>query len=284
MNNSPDDWRLFMVVGTQRTGTTLLRDILNSNDNVVMVAEVMLPHLDSCHWDHFAPNLSAGSLPPPDEASGLDMLDRYFRYIHCQVRAKWNDPRKSSTCAIGVDIKCDQLRLVEPVGWPATAAPFMLHYARQRSVVLINTIRRNVVQCAVSFLLGLQRNFWHNYEGRGMERAYELNVGECIAYARGIVEQQQEFERVTKGYPVARCHYDDLVATIAQAGPGGDLSSHPGPLQEIADALGIPCRFGYDGRLQRAINRPYSEVISNHGALLAAIRASEFASFADTIA
>ena len=92
-----------MVVGTQRTGTTLLRHILNSNDSIVMVAEVMLPYPDSCHWEHFAACLPPGSLPPPDERAGLDLLDRYFTYLHGQVRAKWNGPRKQAAGVIGVD-------------------------------------------------------------------------------------------------------------------------------------------------------------------------------------
>lgn len=278
-----DGWRLFMVVGTQRTGTNLLREILNSSEKIVMVAEVMIPYADTCHWNHFAATLRPGSLPPPDEAAGLALLDRYFDYLHAEIQAKWNGPAKCGAFANGLDIKCDQLRLIEPACWPTAQGPFILHHARRRGTLLINTIRRNVIHCAISFLIGTQRDFWHNYEGRGFERAYTLDVGECLAYARLIVAQQRELEIFARGCSVVTCYYEDLAETVAAAGPGGDLSGHPGPLQGIASALGISCRFSFDGRLQRAINRPYSEVISNHRALVAALRSSEFAAFADTI-
>jgi LPS sulfotransferase NodH len=286
MNLPPDNWRLFMVIGTQRTGTNLLRDILNSHADIIMVAEVMLRYPDTCHWEHFAATQPPESLWPADEAAGLALLDRYFAYFHDQVRAKWHRASRTPKPAapvIGVDIKCDQLRLIQPTGWPPTATPFMLHYARRRGVILINTIRRNTIQCAISYQIGLRRDFWHNYENRKVECAYELDIAECLANARAIVQQQREFEHFMQDYPVATCHYEDLAATVATAGPRGDLSSLPGPLRGIADAFGLDCRFSYDGRLQRAINRPYNEIISNHAAMVAAVRESEFSSLAGTI-
>jgi LPS sulfotransferase NodH len=280
--SSPVERRLFMVVGTQRTGTTLLRDILNSNDEVAMVAEIMIPYPDNCHWNRFVPTLPEGSLPPRDEAAGLALFDRYFAHFDNEIWTNWKEPKRRAA-AIGIDVKCDQFRLVEPAGWPASAPPFLLHYARMRGFVLINTIRRNVLQCMISYMLGLQRDFWHNYEGRRVERAYTLDIAESLAWARGIVQQQSELERFTGDGPVVRCFYEDLVAAIADAGPDKELADHPGALRDIADALGVRRRFRYDGRLQRATNRPYPEIIANYDAFMAAIEASEFAPWAGTI-
>jgi LPS sulfotransferase NodH len=274
--------RLFTVVGTQRTGTTLLRDILNSNAEVAMAAEIMIPYPDNCHWNRFVPTLPEGWLPPRDEAAGLALFDRYFEHFDNEIWTNWKEPKRRAH-VIGVDIKCDQFRLVEPVGWPAAAPPFLLHYAQTRGVVLINTIRRNVVQCMISYMLGLQRDFWHNYEGRKVERAYELDIDESLAWARGIVQQQRELELFTRDSLVVRCYYEDLVEAIADADPDKDLSDHPGVLHDIAAALGVPRRFRYDGRLQRATNKPYPEIIANYDAFLAAIEASEFAPWAATI-
>jgi len=280
---NPADRRLFIVVGSQRTGTTLLRDILNSNDEIAMVAEVMIPYPAPSHWNNFVPTLPQGCYPPETEQSGLLLLDRYFNFVRGRIRDHWTGGKKNHAFAIGVDIKCNQLRSVDPTRWPNSSPPFLLHHAEQRQIVLINTIRKNVMQCAISAMIATYRGYWHNYDGRIIDRPYEINVNECLNYARTLIEEQREFERFTTGCCVVACHYEDLVQTTALAGPDGDLSEHPGPLAEIATALGATCSFRFDGKLKKAINLPYSQVLSNHQALVAAIRSSEFCELADTI-
>jgi len=270
--------QLFWVIGAQRTGTTLLREILNSNGKLMMVAEVLLPYPDRFHWEHFVGALPAKALNVEDEQAGFALLDSYFAYLHSEMTERWNEPHKTGAIAFGIDVKLDQLRFIEPAGWPSDAVPFMLHYAMVRNVMLINTVRRNVIQCAVSSLLAEKRNYWHNYEARDFDRAYEIDVHECLARARAIVEYQHAFEESTRDYPVQRCDYEDLAEAAARC--GDDLCKLPGPLSGIADAFGIPRRFFFHGRLRRAVNKPYQDIISNYADLVGAISLSEFADLA----
>jgi LPS sulfotransferase NodH len=274
--------RLFFVIGVQRTGTTLLREVLNRNPQVMMMAEVLLPYPDSCHWEHFAATLPADFRQPADEAAGFALLDRYFSYLHAEMTIRWSAPGKAAARAYGVDIKLDQLDVIRPDGWPDTASPFLLHYAMRRGVVLINTVRRNVIHCAISYQIGTQKSFWHNYDNRPFGDPVPLDFRECLNGARTILRQQRAFEETTAGYPVERCDYEDLAAAV-DAAPGGDLSRNPGPLRGIAGALGVDCAFHFDGRLHRAINRPYRDIISNHTAVVEALKATEFAAFAETL-
>jgi len=273
--------QFFIVIGTQRTGTNLLRDILNSNDQLCMVAEILIPYPDRCHWNEFLPSLPEGWYPAADEAAGMRLLDRYFAYFLNEIRTCYD--RKGQAIALGVDIKLDQLALVEPASRPPEALPFLIDYARARGFVLINTVRDNVVQCMISYLIGLQRNFWHNYEGRVIEGGYRLDIPECLAFARGLLAQQAAFEKATEGQPVIRLRYEDLASAVAETGPGRNLCGALPVLGEIAQALGIVPAFHYDGRLQKATNRPYGQIIANHQELVAALVNSEFAPWVESI-
>jgi len=274
--------RLFFVIGVQRTGTTLLREVLNRNPQIMMMAEVLLPYPDNCHWEHFIPTVPADSRQPADEAAGFALLDRYFAYLHAEMTIRWRVPGRAAAVAYGVDIKLDQLDLIRPDGWPDTSPPFLLHYAMHRGVILINTVRRNVIHCAISYQIGTQRDFWHNYDNRPFGDPVPLDFRECLNGARAIVRQQHAFEAITAGYPVQRCVYEDLAAAV-DAAPDGELSNNPGPLRRIATALGADCAFRFDGRLHRAINRPYRDIIANHADIVEALKATEFAAFVETL-
>jgi LPS sulfotransferase NodH len=282
MTSSLPQRRLFFVVGVQRTGTTLLREILNSHGMLMMMAEVLLPYPDSCHWDHFAATVPSSMLKIKDEKEGFALLDRYFHYIHADMTARWKEPHKTHAVAFGVDIKCEQLCFIQPTKWPKEATPFLLHYAMSRKVMLINTIRRNVIHCAISHLIAFDRDFWHNYDNRRVEQSYAVDIGDCLSHARSIMAQQRCFELFTQDYPVQVCEYEALAETVAAA-INAEIPPDCEPLRSIASAFGIPCRFHFHGRLHRAINRPYRDIIANHSELVAALECSEFAAFARTI-
>lgn len=65
---------LFVVIGAQRTGTNLLREILNTNERIAMLGEVLTPSPAPAHWDNYcrAFRLAAffrGVLATPSHAS-----------------------------------------------------------------------------------------------------------------------------------------------------------------------------------------------------------------------
>ena len=59
-----NDVQLFAVIGAQRTGTNLLREILNTNDQIAMLGEVLSPSPAPAHWDNFCRGLRARSTQP----------------------------------------------------------------------------------------------------------------------------------------------------------------------------------------------------------------------------
>jgi hypothetical protein len=276
-----NDVQLFAVIGAQRTGTNILREILNTNDQIAMLGEVLSPSPAPAHWENFCRRMPARSTHPESVDQAKKLLDRYFDFVGYRIRNHWKGNSKSRSHAIGVDIKYNQLRLIAPTDWDSKL-PFMLSYLRSRGAILIHTTR-NVIHSAISTMIASQRNLWHNYDGAVIEASYQIDVEECVARARAIAQERESFLNLTQGWKLVSCRYERLMDDLNRAGSEERIPSGPGPLRNIAEALGSHCDFQYDRRLQKAINIPYSRLLSNYDALIRRLEVSEFATLVSTL-
>jgi hypothetical protein len=131
--------------------------------------------------------------------------------------------------------------------------------------------------------IALQRNVWHNHDGSVIDRHYHIDVGECLAYARMVRQECDAFLESAHDCKVVNCRYESLIEDIKRAGSEDEIPEGPGPLRNIAAALGSVFKFRYDRRLQKAINIPYSRLLSNCDALVRELMDSEFAAFVPTL-
>jgi hypothetical protein len=274
---------LFVMIGAQRTGTTLLREILNTNEQIATLGEILSPSSAPAHWDNFLCGQPADGVPTPNPREVEKLLDQYFQLVLFRIRNHWAEGAKSRCRAFGVDIKYNQLRHLAPVDWSAAAPPFLLGYLKSRGATLIHTTRSNVIHCAISAMIATERNVWHNYEGVVIDRRYSVDVERCLRLARTIVSDRHSFLESVEGCKVVESRYEDLTEQIARSAVDGEIPDGPGCLQDIAKALGVPFCFRYDGRLRKAIDIPYSRLLLNQEALSLALKQSEFSAFAATL-
>ena len=275
--------RLFVVIGAQRTGTNLLREILNTNEQIAMLGEVLSPSPAPAHWENFCRHLPIQRVLPATVGEAESLLDLYFEFVQYRIRNYWEGGKKRRSQAFGIDIKYNQLAHIAPANWnSASSGPFLLCYLRSRRATLIHTTR-NVIHSAISSLIASQRNLWHNYDGVVIDRRYHIDVGECLSYARTVVQDYGRFLKATHGSRVVDCRYEDLIKDIRRAEAGEWIPQGPGPLKSIAEALGGDFNFRYDGRLQKAINVPYRSLLSNYDALIEGLRKTEFSAFVPTL-
>jgi hypothetical protein len=273
---------LFVVIGAQRTGTNILREILNTNDQIAMLGEVLSPSPAPAHWDNFCRSLPARRVPPASTDETESLLDQYFEFVRYRIRNHWEGDKKRRSDAFGVDIKYNQLTRIAPVDWDSASFPFILRYLRSRGATLVHTTR-NVIHCAISTLIASKRNLWHNYDGGVIDHNYHLEVEECLAHARVILQQRDAFLESARDCKVVDCRYESLVDDMKRAGSQEEIPEGPGPLRDIATALGGPFTFRYDRRLQKAINVPYSRLLSNYDTFVRRLKDSEFWAFAATL-
>src|SRR5271154_4847659 len=273
--------QLFVVIGAQRTGTNLLREILNTNDQLAMLGEVLTPSPAAAHWDNFLRDLPVGDAHPNSAGEAEALLDRYFEFVRYRIRNYWEGDRKRQSRAFGIDIKYNQLRHIAPPNWESSG-PFILTYLRTRGATLVHATR-NVIHSAISMLIASERNLWHNYAGAVIDRRYHIDVEECLAHARTITWHRDAFLNSVEKNKVVNCRYESLIQDLERAGSGRQIPAGPGPLWNIAAALRATFDFRYERRLQKAIDVPYSRLLSNYDALIRRLENSEFSRLVPTL-
>ncbi len=316
------DVRLFVVTGTQRTGTNLLRELLNTNPALAMMAEILTPcappghrnpgppypdqsedeaassyqlpgtshsfaslDLDQdAYWGNFLRTLPSGRFPAQTAAEAEALLDRYFEFLLDLIRRRWTDGQKMHVRAIGVDIKYTHMRRLAPRRWDAEAKSFLLSYFRARGVTLIHAVRRNMVHCTISDLAVRRTGRCHNYAHETMDGRITINPAEFLGWARRIVRDREMFRQQAVGLDSVEYEYEHLVHDLTRAEEGtGRISPGDGPLSTIATALDVPFEFVDRGSLKKTINIPYSQLLTNYDEFLQAVRQSEFCEFASSL-
>jgi hypothetical protein len=190
----------FVVIGARRTGTNLLREILNTNHAAAMLGEVFTPSPAPAHWSNFLEHETRRVFPPPNFVDAASLMDEYFEYVEYRIRNHWQDNKKAAAHALGFDVKYDQLGRITPSDNASSASPFLLEYFKSRRFVLIHTTRYNVIKCALSEIIAQRRNLWHNYGGARFDRPYYVVPSDCLSRARSTARRRGEFERFAERY------------------------------------------------------------------------------------
>jgi LPS sulfotransferase NodH len=277
--------RNFAIIACQRSGTHLLREILNSNPRVAVVEEPMTPNEEPDTWHEFL------ELLPPEKAVYLDVVeaaklfDQYMQFVSGCIRRdcrEYGGP-KQSPVSIGLDIKYNQLRCVNPMYVDLRMRPFLLDYFQQHNFRIVHLVRKNLLQQSISLVLSNLRRVWRNEDREMLPGSFHLPVDEVIGYMYWVRDERAEIERLMRDLDVCPCAYEDIVDDLRGANRRGNIPQKSKAIQNIAEFLQVPNRFHQRDCLPKVINRPYCEIIANYAEIVSAVRESEFAEFTDTI-
>jgi hypothetical protein len=266
---------LLGLIACQRTGTNLVREILNSNPAVAIWIEPFSngPHF-MC-WHNFIKNQP---VLPEDAAVALDKyVERIKRHIQ-EDTALYGGPKELGV--VGLDVKYEHIRCADPVYINLQARPFLLDYFTERNARIIHLVRRNIIHTAISIIIANTRKVWHNVDGKSIVGRYRITPQELLTYANWVKESQSAFERLNDR-PTQTIIYEDLVADLENLDDGYFRADSS--LSAVAAFLNVPNRFRYNGHQQRVVNRPYSEILEGYSDLVQAVRESEFSEFADSL-
>jgi hypothetical protein len=246
-----------------------------------MLGEVLMPSPAPAHWDNFIRSLPIGDVTCGSYREAEALFDRYFEFVEYRIRNHWAGDSKRNVHAFGVDTKYDQLARLAPAELNSTSQ-FFLFYLKSRGATLIHTTR-NVIHSAISAIIAAERNLWHNYDGDVIDCSYSVDPEACLAHARTIVQRRDAFLASARDCKIVNCRYESLIEDLERAGSGEEIPRGQGPLNSIAAALGSSFNFRYDRRLQKAINVPYSKLLSNYNTLVARLKDSEFSDLSFTL-
>jgi LPS sulfotransferase NodH len=272
----------FALIGCQRTGTHLLREILNTNPAIAVMAEVFSQYPHRAYWQNFLRRQPASRFPPQRPAEAAALLDEYFEVVRRDVhrRPDWYGGAKPKLKTVGLDIKYNQLRFVAPVFGDITARPLLLSYMSDRGIGIVHLIRRNLMHTAISIIIANQRNLWQNYDGRKIDGKFQIPPKELLIYMRWVAAERGEFQRLAYNIPIFDCYYEDLVVDLARVHADAIFPSDTTTLGPLATFLNVPNEFRHRGNIHKAINKPYPDVIENYDEVLRTVEDSEFAEFA----
>jgi hypothetical protein len=273
--------KLFALVGCQRTGTHFLREIMNTNPAVAVMAEVFSNYPRPVYWHNFVRSLPKRRYPPLLPPDAMALLDEYVQVVQrdIHIRSDWYGGPKPALEIVGFDVKYNQLKCVAPVFSDLRVRPFLFDYFRQRGVRVIHMVRKNLLQTALSIIIANLRSVWQNYDGRLIEGRFQISPRELLMYMRWIREERDEFCRLGHDLSVHSCGYEDLAGDVGRVDAEGNFPADSPTLSAIATFLGVPNTFRFKRNIHKAINRPYAEIIENYDELVRAVDESEFAEF-----
>lgn len=284
-NSRSGDVRAFALIACQRSGTHLLRQVLNTNPFLALLEEPFSVKSDPILWCNFIRELPASEYPAMNTEGAANHIDRYLRAIQHDTRCRREvyGGYKSWVTVIGLDIKYNQLKSANPLFNDLLARPFLLDYFRARRIPIFHLVRNNVAHCAISIVIANARNVFHNQTGVPFVGKYRIAPLELINYMRWIRNERAEFLRLSHDLDVTTLSYEDLVEDIQSAQATGVIPKGSRVLSRIADCLSVSNEFSTVGCMHKVINKPYADILENYDEIVGTIRDSEFAEFATTL-
>lgn len=272
----------FVLVGSQRSGTNFLREVLNTHPNLAVHGEVLWPYPHPSIWHNYVRTAVSRALPPVLPADATAVVDDYFVYLAGDTMR--GHPHKAGDLRwVGIDIKYNQLRHIAPVIQDLMAPPFLLGYFRKRQLPILHLHRRNVLHQALSMVIADQRNVYHDYQGRGFDARVTVKPELVLERCHWIRTERDLFRELGKDLKVLELAYEDVAAACDGVAAGKPLAADDATVGQIAAFLQVPETFARPGSIKKVIDKPYQEVLVNHAEVVREVERSEFREFASTI-
>lgn len=231
------DYRPFVVVSRPRTGTNMLRSILNGHGHVLAFGEVFR-----------SPEFVGWAMPGYPRIGPLRrrLVREPVRFLDEVVFGAY--PRRFE--AVGFKLFYTHARQPD---W----LPVWDRLQERRDVVVIHMRRRNVLKAVLSFQRAVRTGVWESRGRRVRDPGpIALDYGHC----RYVFEQdrrgEEECEARFAGHSRLDLLYEDLVR------------DRPGQMRRVYEALGVAPR-DVAPATRRQGTRPLSESIANYAELKA---------------
>jgi hypothetical protein len=281
-NHQVDGATVFLLVGSQRSGTNFLRELIGTNPAAIVHGEVLYPYpLPNC-YHNFVRTMVTRQMPPLHYDDGIGLLDDYLVFLREDCKRSY--PAKAGMVkALGLDVKYNQLRFITPVHYDLHLRPLMLEHCGIRGVPILHLVRTNVLHQALSMAIAEARNVYHNYDGGRAASPVAVQVDRVLQCARWVESEAAVFRDMTRDLRVLEISYERLIAACARVAPGAKLGASARVMGEVASFLGIDNDFEHPASIKKVIDRPYQELLTNYSDVVAAVRGSEFEPFLDSI-
>lgn len=208
------------IVGTQRSGTTVLRSVLGTHPKVTSFGEVFLPrHVDLEECFYYFRNKKQQD-DPEWEPDPTVLLREFLEYL----------ANRAGTPHVVFDCKYQFIR--EPLLPGSAPLHVLLH---QEGVRMIHLVRENVLATYVSGLLSGRTKVWATEHPEEIpDRTVEVPVGDLVEKLTGRLNEINGFRQILEPYAPLTLTYEYLFV-------GGRVPQDT--LEAIASHLGVENEF-----------------------------------------
>lgn len=232
---SHDEYRRFVIIARPRTGTNLLRSMLNAHGQVLAFGEVFRdPEFIGWGMPYY-PRI--GPMRRLLERDPVRFLERvvYRRY-----------PKRIR--AVGFKIFYAHARNPE---W----LPLWDHLRERKELTVIHVRRRNLLGAYLSQVKARQTGVWETRRGTYRDPGpVMLDYGQCRHQFEVTRRQEQACDEQFSGHLKLDLYYEDLA------------TDHAGQMRRALEALGVPYREVSPG-IRKQGSRPLAESIANYAEL-----------------
>jgi LPS sulfotransferase NodH len=231
---------LFIVLGHQRTGSTLLADRLNSHPRICCHDEVFLP------WAYSGPSLTKWL-----RTAGRSQWLKVIPSVRLSFLNSLSDSRQTSgyVDAVGFKVMYNQLSLwpkltyLMPMTTRVLRDPALHSWLKNNHVLVVHILRKNRLKILVSHELAAQSGRFHSRDAGAGDRRVFIPLRGLKARLWRIELAERAARHSIKGLPTIEIIYESytstsgpedetrLCAALGQAAPTGGLSS---PLSKVS--------------------------------------------------
>lgn len=236
--NGSTNYEKFIILGTARTGSNLLRGLLNSHRHVIAFGEIFR-HKDTIGWD-FA------HLPQPDSMLSLFQNDP-VKFLETRVFGHF--PRHIA--AVGFKIFYYH---AHDDAWE----PLWTYLVKQEEIKVIHMKRRNMLRTHLSRKRAMLTDVWITQQPNELKQSVgpiSLDYEECLEEFTKTRDWEQQYDSLFKNHDRVDVFYEDL---------DEDYLNEMGRIQKF---LGVNVTEVQPSTAKQSKRRPLSSSILNYSEL-----------------
>lgn len=248
----------FVVLTTQRTGSTWLIDMLNSHPDIDAFSELFLEGAEGTPtWGgrkdfHFYNSFRKGLLEHGRQINERDVVNEYLDQLYTE---------RSGCRIVGFKLMYGQ----------AGAHPAIAEYLRDHDARIIHLFRRNLLDILISKEAAAARDLYHSRAARTASTRVELDL---VTLMRRLQEEQRSVEEARRRFPQTSCKFFEVAYE--------DLSADRSAFEPVLDFLDAePCTSLLRSDLKKIIRQPHHLVIGNYRQVKRALKGTRFSEMLD---
>jgi LPS sulfotransferase NodH len=242
----------FVIISTQRSGSTLLRTSLDSHPQIRCLGEVFLPTYKQEH-SYYEYLKSKGTSKTSAFLRKSALVYEHLDHLYGGY----------TTNAAGFKVMYDQ------IGDHRYGFPMVLRYIRGNDVRVIHLVRENSLNTCISKQFARATRTYHT-DDSSAQTAMAIDIPKLIREIRSVEKGKSRWRAILDGDRCLELSYEDFVDNKQAAS------------RRLLDFLEVDSSVQLNSPLKKVLTAPLTESVLNYTELKSALTESGFVGFLDS--